>query len=67
MNSGRRIAAAVLAAALSMGAIGLSAGPAEAKDTSWPGRIAPPSGADTSWPSVRDTSPLSLSDTSWPE
>ena len=68
MNSGRRIAAAVLAAALSMGAIGLSAGPAEAmKDTSWPARTSGPAVADTSWPTVSDTSWPSLTDTSWPE
>lgn len=67
MNSGRRIAAAVLTAALSMGAIGLSAGPAEAKDTSWPSRVVSPAVADTSWPSVGDTSWPSLTDTSWPE
>lgn len=57
MNSGRRIAAAVLAAALSMGAIGFSAGPAAAyQDTTWP------SLTDTTWPSVRVTP----SDTTWP-
>jgi hypothetical protein len=50
MNSGRRIAAAVLTAALSMGAIGFSAGPAEAfQDTTWP------SFTDTTWPAVHDT------------
>jgi hypothetical protein len=49
MNSGRRIAAAVLTAALSMGAIGFSAGPAEAfQDTTWPFVHNTPS--DTTWP-----------------
>ena len=67
MNSGRRIAAAVLAAALSMGAIGLNAGPAEAvKDTSWPARVASPAVADTSWPDMGGSS-RSLADTSWPD
>ena len=57
MISGRRIAAAVLTAALSMGAIGFSAGPAEAhQDTTWP------SLTDTTWPTVR----VSPSDTTWP-
>ncbi len=76
MNSGRRIAAAILTAALSMGAIGISAGPAEAyrADTTWPARIAPgttpPSMADTTWPSMADTTWPSVhvtpSDTTWP-
>ena len=49
MNSGRRIAAAVLTAALSMGAIGFSAGPAEAYlDTTWPWVNSTPT--DTTWP-----------------
>jgi hypothetical protein len=75
MHSGRRIAAAVLTAALSMGAIGFSAGPAEANraDTSWPARQAttstPQTAADTSWPAA-DTSWPDIShppsDTSWP-
>lgn len=56
MNSGRRIAAAVLAAALSMGAIGLTAGPAEAlKDTTWPTRTTNTSLTDTTWPTLTDT------------
>ncbi len=55
LNSGRRIAAAVLTAALSMGAIGLSAGPAEAtKDTTWP-TATKPAAADTTWPTFADT------------
>lgn len=67
MNSGRRIAAAVLTAALSIGAIGFSAGPAEAyrADTSWPAHNAAPStpqAADTSLAGVSQP----LSDTSWP-
>lgn len=71
MNSGRRIAAAVLTAALSMGAIGFTAGPAEAyRDTTWPARYADttltdttwPTLTDTTWPAVRDTP----SDTTWP-
>lgn len=66
MNSGRRIAAAVLTAALSMGAIGLSAGPAQAyKDTTWP--AAPPSQvADTKWPTYADTTWPTFMDTTWP-
>jgi len=48
MNSGRRIAAAVLTAALSMGAIGITAAPAEAYDTTWPAVHVTPS--DTTWP-----------------
>jgi hypothetical protein len=57
MISGRRIAAAVLTAALSMGAIGFSAGPAQAyQDTTWPALT------DTTWPAVR----ISPSDTTWP-
>lgn len=57
MNSGRRIAAAVLTAALSLGAIGFGAGPAEAyQDTTWP------SLTDTTWPAVHGTP----SDTTWP-
>jgi hypothetical protein len=66
MNSGRRIAAAVLSAALSMGAIGFSAAPAQAyKDTTWPASLAPdtkPSLMDTTWPSVQDIP----DDTTWP-
>ena len=51
MNSGRRIAAAVLTAVLSVGAIGLSAGPASAaKDTTWPRGQSQPQLADTTWP-----------------
>lgn len=68
MNSGRRISAAVLAAVLSMGAIGLSAGPAEAmKDTTWPTRS-----SDTTWPTLTDTTwptltaPMAPTDTTWP-
>ncbi|QIK74692.1 hypothetical protein [Nocardioides piscis] len=34
--TGRRIAAALLTATMSLGSIGLIAGPAEAKDTTWP-------------------------------
>lgn len=49
MISGRRIAAAILTATLSLGAIGVAAGPAEAKDTSWPD-VAQQRLADTSWP-----------------
>lgn len=46
MNSGRRLAAAILTAALSLGAIGFTAGTADAaRDTSAPTRL-----ADTSWP-----------------
>jgi hypothetical protein len=63
MNSGRRIAAAVLTAALSMGAIGFTAGPAEAyKDTTWPARHS----ADTTWPSLTDTTWPARKDTTWP-
>lgn len=41
MNTGRRIAAAVLTAAITVGALGLTAGPAGAKtDTSWPEVVA---------------------------
>lgn len=57
MNSGRRLAAAVLTAALSLGAVGFTAGPAEAyKDTTWP------TYTDTTWPTVHVTP----SDTTWP-
>lgn len=58
MNPARRFAAVILAATLSLGAIGLGATPASAaKDTSWPGRPAAPTKvADTSWPTVSDTS-----------
>lgn len=66
MNSGRRFAAAVLAAALSLGAIGFIAGPAEAKDTSWPARQSGTTNSDTSWPTLTDTSWPTLTDTSWP-
>ena len=63
MNSGRRIAAAVLTAALSMGAIGFSAGPAAAlRDTTWPASLTDPKQADTTWPSVVVTP----GDTTWP-
>ena len=63
MNSGRRIAAAVLTAALSMGAIGLGAAPAAAfRDTTWPASQSDPELADTTWPSVVVTP----SDTTWP-
>lgn len=34
--TGRRIAAALLTTALSLGSVGLIAGPADAKDTTWP-------------------------------
>lgn len=71
MNSGRRIAAAVLTAALSLGTIGLTAGPAEAlKDTTWPALVTPttphPGVEDTTWPALRDTTWPSLRDTTWP-
>ena len=40
MNTPRRIAAAFLTAALSLGIIGVVAGPAEARtDTTWPDRV----------------------------
>ena len=46
MNTPRRIAAAVLAAALSLGVVGAVAAPAEAKkDTTWPTMR-----TDTTWP-----------------
>ena len=38
MNPGRRIAAALLATAMCVGTVGLTAGPADA-DTSWPTTI----------------------------
>ena len=51
MNSGRRIAAAVLTAVLSVGAIGFSAGPAAAvKDNTRPIGNSGPQLADTTWP-----------------
>ncbi len=65
MNSGRRIAAALVTAALSIGAIGFVASPAEAyRDTTWPVGIVPtsPTLSDTTWPAVRDTP----TDTTWP-
>lgn len=70
MNSGRRIAAAVLTAALSIGAVGFTAGPAVAlKDTTWPSIVktgTPPQEADTTWPTLADTTWPSLRDTTWP-
>ena len=46
MKATRRIAAAVLSAALSLGIVGVVAGPADAaKDTTWPTDI-----KDTTWP-----------------
>lgn len=70
MNSGRRLAAAVLTAALSLGAVGLTAGPAEAyRDTTWPARIAPgptPTLTDTTWPTFADTTWPTFTDTTWP-
>lgn len=66
MNSGRRIAAAVLTAALSFGAIGFTAGPAAAlKDTTWPS-LEKPGQSDTTWPTSKDTTWPTLTDTTWP-
>lgn len=48
MSARRRIATAVLTAALSLGVVSAVAGPAEAKsDTTWPTMRS----ADTTWPS----------------
>ncbi len=45
-----------MTAALSLGAIGLSAVPAEAlKDTTWPTRSVDTSAKDTTWPTLTDT------------
>ena len=70
MSSGRRIAAAVLTAALSLGAMGITAGPAEAlRDTTWPSKVSPrptPQQADTTWPTLSDTTWPTLTDTTWP-
>jgi hypothetical protein len=74
MNSGRRLAAAVLTAALSLGAIGFTAGPAEAyRDTTWPARTTPdstsPPSMDTTWPTLDTTWPTAddaPTDTTWP-
>ena len=69
MNSGRRIAAAVLTAALSFGAIGFTASPAATmKDTTWPSivKTGTPPQADTTWPTLADTTWPSLRDTTWP-
>jgi hypothetical protein len=69
MNAGRRIAAAVLAAALSMGALGFTAGPAQARDTTWPTGITSDGGSsftDTTWPTFADTTWPTFTDTTWP-
>ncbi|PUA82905.1 hypothetical protein [Nocardioides currus] len=63
MISGRRIAAALVAAVLSLGAIGVTAGPAQAlKDTTWPVRPAP----DTTQTPGPTVTPPDQTDTTWP-
>ena len=69
MNAPRRIAAALLSAALSLGVVGVVASPADAmKDTTWPTRTDTtwPTKTDTTWPTMKDTTWPTMKDTTWP-
>lgn len=61
MISGRRIAATLLAAALSIGTVTVASSPAEAlRDTTWPTMV-----KDTTWPTATAPAPR-MRDTTWP-